>query len=88
MIRKDNLIPVRRPDIVLIIKKKGTCHLTDFAVQVDHKVKTKENKRINKDTDLAGERKRKRSIRLTIIPIGDSGILLLFYFSKRFLQQC
>ena len=42
----------RRPDLVLINKKKRTCHLVDFAVPVDHRVKVKESKKINKYLDL------------------------------------
>ena len=33
----------KRPDVVLINKRKRTCCLVDFAVPVDHKVKMKES---------------------------------------------
>ena len=44
-------IPTRRPDQVLIKKKKRTCHLVDFAVPVNHRVKMKESKKIDKHLD-------------------------------------
>ena len=38
-IQTDHLIPARRPDLELIFKKK-ICHLIDFAVPADHRVKS------------------------------------------------
>ena len=37
----DHQIPVRISDLVLISKKKNTCHIVDFVVPVDHSVKIK-----------------------------------------------
>ena len=44
------LISARRPDLVLIRKKKKkkTGHLADFAVPADHTVKIKQNEKIEK----------------------------------------
>ena len=42
----DHLIPARRPYLVLINKKKRTCHLVDFAIPADHQVKVKKTKRL------------------------------------------
>ena len=53
------LIPARRPDLVLINKKKRTCHRVDFAVPVDHWIKIKENEKVDKYLDLARELKKK-----------------------------
>ena len=41
-IQTDHLITARRPDLVLINKKKRTCHFVDFAVPADHRVRLKE----------------------------------------------
>ena len=41
-IQTDFLIPARRPDIVLIKKKKITCHLVDCVFPADNRVKIKE----------------------------------------------
>ena len=38
------IIPAKRPDL-LIVNKKGTCRIVDFAVQADHRVKIKENEK-------------------------------------------
>ena len=48
-------IPVRRPDLVLINKKKKRCCLVDFAVAVDNRTKIKESAKIYKRLDLARE---------------------------------
>ena len=53
-IQTDLLIPVRRPDIILI-KKTTTFHLVDIAISVDQRVKTKESEKIDKHIDLASE---------------------------------
>ena len=37
----DHPIPSRRRDLVLINQEKRTCHLVDFAVPVDNRVKVK-----------------------------------------------
>ena len=57
-IQTDHLIPARRPDLVLINKKKRTCQLVDFAVPADHRVKLKESEKIDKYLDLARELKK------------------------------
>ena len=43
-IQTDHLIPARRPDLVLINKKKRTCHYVNFVVSVDNR---KENEKID-----------------------------------------
>ena len=48
----DHLIPTRRPNLVLINKKKRICHLVDFAVPV----KMKESKMVDKYLDLDREK--------------------------------
>ena len=37
-----HLILVRRPDLIIINKKKRTCEIIDFAVPTDHRIKLKE----------------------------------------------
>ena len=54
----DHPIRARRPDQVLINKKKRTCHLMDFVVQVDNIIKKKESKKIDKFLAFARELKR------------------------------
>ena len=53
---KKNPIPVRIQDLVLI-NKKSTCHLIDFAVPADNRVKMKESEKIDKYLDVAREQK-------------------------------
>ena len=40
-------VPTRRPDLLLIHKKKKTCHLVDFAVSTDLRMKMKDSKQTN-----------------------------------------
>ena len=41
-IQTDHLISARRPDRIIINKKKRTCKIVDFAVPADHRRKLKE----------------------------------------------
>ena len=54
-IQTDQLIHARRPDLVVINKKNRTCQQIDFAVPEDHRVKLKENGKIDKYLDLGRE---------------------------------
>ena len=56
-IQTDHLISARRPDLVIINKKKRTCQTEDFAFSADHRVKLKENEKRDKYQDLARELK-------------------------------
>ena len=48
-IQKDYLIPARRPDLVLTIKKKRSFYQEDFTILADQRVKKKkERKKIKK----------------------------------------
>ena len=52
-IHTDHLITVRRPNLIIIIKKKRTCKIVDFAVPADHRIKLKECEKKIKYLDLA-----------------------------------
>ena len=41
-IRKDHLISARRPDLIIINKKKRIFKIVDFVVPADHRIKLKE----------------------------------------------
>ena len=55
-IQTDHRISARRPDLI-IIKKKKICKIVDFAVPADHRVKLKECEKRDKYLDLARELK-------------------------------
>ena len=42
-IQTDHLILARRPDLIIIYKKKRTCKIVDFAIPANHKIKLKES---------------------------------------------
>ena len=52
-IHTDHLISARRPDLIIINKKKRTCKIVDFAVPADHRIKLKECEKKDKYLDLA-----------------------------------
>ena len=63
-----HLISAKRPDLI-IIKKKRTCRIVDFAVLADHRIKLKESEKKDEYLDLARELKKLWLIKFTIIPI-------------------
>ena len=58
----DHLISARRPDLIIINKKKKKrkriSKIVDFAVPVDHRIKLKECEKKDKYLDLAWELKK------------------------------
>ena len=57
-IQTDHLIPARRPDLIIINRKKRTCKIVDFAVLADHRIKLKEPEKKDKYLDFARELKK------------------------------
>ena len=57
-IQMDHLNSARRPNLVIINKKKRTCQRVDFSVPADHRIKLKESKKADKYLDLAREQKK------------------------------
>ena len=71
-IRTDHLISVRRPDLIIINKKKKRkkiCKIVDFTVPADYRIKLKECEKRDKYLDLARELKKLWNMKVTIIPI-------------------
>ena len=68
-IQTHHLITARRPDLIIINKKKRTCKIVDFAVPADHRIKLKESEKKDKYRDLAKELKKLWNMKVTIIPI-------------------
>ena len=69
VIKTDHSIPASRPDVLLINKKKRTCHLVGFPVLAGNKVKMKENKKINKYQELTRELGKMWNMEVTVKPI-------------------
>ena len=65
----DHLILARRPDLMIINKKRRTCKIVDFTVQADHRIKLKESEMENKYLDPARELKKLWNMLVTIILI-------------------
>ena len=53
-IHTDHLISARRPDLIIINKKKRTFKIVDFAVPADQRIKQKEYEKNDKYLDLLG----------------------------------
>ena len=73
-IQTDHLIPVRRPDLIIINKKKKKkkkriCKIVDLAVPADHIKNLKESEKKDKYLDLVGELKKLWNMKVKIVPI-------------------
>ena len=68
-IHMDHLISARRPDLIIINKKKIICKIDDLALSADNRIKLKECEKKDKYLDLARKLKKLWNIRVTIIPI-------------------
>ena len=69
-IQCDSLIECRRPDIVVVLKKKKECKTMDIAVPRDSRVGEKELEKMEKYDDLKREIKRMWKMKkIVIIPI-------------------
>ena len=52
-IQTDHLIPARRPDPIIINRRKRICKIVDFAILADHRINLKESEKKDKYLDLA-----------------------------------
>ena len=69
-IQTDHLIPARKPDLIIINKKKKRiCKIVDFAVPADHRINLKESEKKDKYLDLARKLKKLWNMKVTIVPI-------------------
>ena len=68
-IQTDHLIPVRRPDLIIINKKNRMWKIVDFAVPADHRINLKESEKKDKYLDFVRELKKLRNMKVTIVPI-------------------
>ena len=57
-IQTDHLIPARRPDLIIINKRKRIFKIVDFAVPADHRINLKESEIKDKYLNLARELKK------------------------------
>ena len=73
----DYLISARRPDLIVINKKKRTRKIVDFAVPADHRIKQKESEKKDKYLGLAKELKKLSNlmVKIIIIEIGAFGTI-------------
>ena len=65
-IQTNHLISTRRSDHIIINKKK-TCKIVDYAVPADRKIKLKDSEKKDKCLELARELKKLRNKKMTII---------------------
>ena len=75
-IQCDSLIECRRPDIVVVLKKKMECNIVDIAVPRDSRIREKELEKMEKYGDLKREVKRMwamRKIEVILIVVGALG---------------
>ncbi len=68
-IQTDHLISTRRPDLIIINKKKRTFKIVDFAIPADYRIKLKECEKKYKYLDLARELKKLWNMKVSVVPI-------------------
>ena len=69
-IQCDNVIEARRPDLVLVDKKKKSCVIIDIAVPGDCRIREKEMGKIEKYQNLKIELKRLWSLKkVAVLPV-------------------
>ena len=68
-IHTDHRISGRRPDLIIINKKKTTYKIVDVAVSADHRIKLKGCEKKDKYLDHARDLRKLWDMQVTIIPI-------------------
>ena len=68
-IQTDHLIPARRPDLIIINKRKRICKIVDFDVTGEHRLNLKESEKKDKYLELARELKKLLNMKVTIVSI-------------------
>ena len=68
-IHTNPLISTRRPNLIIINKKKRIFKIVDYAVAADHRISLKECEKKDKYPDLARELKNLWNMKVTILPI-------------------
>ena len=68
-IQTDHVIEARKPDLVVVDKKRRTCKIIDFAVPGDSRIEEKEKEKIEKYQDLRRELQKIWNVRVKIIPL-------------------
>ena len=68
-IQTDPLISARRPDLIIIDKKKRICKIVDFVVPASHRIKLKECEKKDKYLDLDRELTKLKNMKETIVTI-------------------
>ena len=68
-IQTDSVIEARRPDLVVVDKKEGSCKIIDFAVPGDNRTEEKEIGKIEKCQDLGRELQKIWNVKVKIIPL-------------------
>ena len=64
-----HVIEARRPDLVLVDKKRGTCKIIDFAIPGDSRIEEKEKEKVEKYQDLRRELQKIWNVRVKVIPL-------------------
>ena len=68
-IQTDHVIEARRPDLVVVDKKKRICKIIDFAVPGDSSIEEKEKYKIEEYQDSRMELQKIWNVKLKIIPL-------------------
>ena len=68
-IQFDHVIEARRPDLVVVDKKKRSCKIIDFAVPGGSRIEQKEKYKIEQYQELGRELQKTLNVKMKIIPL-------------------
>lgn len=68
-IHTDRKVAHNKPDIVVIERKEKKWYIIDFAVPMDHRVRVKEDIKVDTYLDLAAEVRRQYHVKTEIVPV-------------------
>ena len=68
-IQTTSYVQARRPDLVVIDRKKGQCFITDIAVPEDSTVGEKRREKVDKYQDLRRQVAKLWNIKTTVVPV-------------------
>ena len=68
-IQTDHVIEARRPDLVVVDKKRRICKIINFAIPGSSTIEAKEKEKIEKHQDLRRELQQIWNVKVKIIPL-------------------
>lgn len=59
----------KKQNLILVSKKKKTCHFVDFTILIDHRLDLKEIEKVVKNLDLAKKLRKLWNLKVTVVSV-------------------